>query len=117
MAPSRASFKSLAVAAAATALIARCVARGTEAHQNDHVDPKALPNETLFPGPWERYIQAPANKSYITPLSFWNVDHNVTNSATGEPVLRGSAHVPGDGIVIGPYGELTLEFGENVAGR
>jgi hypothetical protein len=68
-----------------------------------YIDYESLPDKTLFPGPWERYIKAPSNKTYITPSRIWKVRGNVTTS--------------GVGIAIGAGGELTVEFDENIAGR
>ncbi|KAH6686172.1 Six-hairpin glycosidase-like protein [Plectosphaerella plurivora] len=78
--------------------------------------PVFFPYETLFPGPWERFIKAPANKTHITPTGIWAVEGNVTTSAHGGPLQVGE-HVPGSSILIGPGGLLTLEFAENIAGR
>jgi alpha-L-rhamnosidase-like protein len=80
------------------------------------IDPDNLPDETLFPGPWERYIKAPANKTRITPAGIWAVEGNVTTSAQGVKLQVGE-HVAGSGILLGPGGLLTLEFAENIAGR
>jgi len=81
------------------------------------IDPDALPDESVFPGPWEQYIKAPANKSFIEPARIWSVKGNVTSSAAAGVALREGGHVPGGGIMMGPGGRLTLEFAENVGGR
>ena len=101
------------------------------------VDPEALPDESVFPGPWERYIQAPANKSFIEPVRVWRARGNVSTSTStsegrgrgpgdgrprgpggGARLLReGDTHVSGRRVVIGPGGRLTLEFAENIGGR
>ena len=87
------------------------------------VDPEALPDESVFPGPWERYIQAPANKSFIEPVRVWRAKGNVSTSISGggpgrTRLLReGDEHVPGRRVVIGPGGRVTLEFAENNGGR
>ncbi|KAM0324174.1 hypothetical protein ACHAQA_008367 [Verticillium albo-atrum] len=81
------------------------------------VNPAALPDKTLFPGPWERYIKAPADKTRITPARIWATYSNVSTSSAPREALAPGDHVPGQGIVIGPEGLLTLEFKENVGGR
>lgn len=78
------------------------------------IDYEHLPNATLFPGPWEQYIRAPANKSYIIPTRIYKIRGNVsTSSIEGE----GGRHQEGDGLMIGAGGTLSLEFAENIAGR
>ena len=80
------------------------------------IDYNHLPNETIFPGPWEEYIKAPANKSYIRPARIWKARGNVTDSGF-EASLRSNDHRSGSSILIGVGGILTLEFDENIAGR
>ncbi|KAL7625295.1 hypothetical protein AAE478_004511 [Parahypoxylon ruwenzoriense] len=80
------------------------------------VDYHNLPVDPVFPGPWDKYIKAPANKSFITPTRFWKVEGNVTTlSIDSGPLTYG--HYYGGGILIGEGGLLTLEFRENIAGR
>ncbi|KAK7953957.1 alpha-L-rhamnosidase A [Apiospora saccharicola] len=77
----------------------------------DGIDYHHLPQEPVFPGPWDRFIKAPANKSYITPARIWMVDGNVTTTSNG-----GYLSANGD-ILIGEGGHITLEFEENISGR
>ena len=79
------------------------------------LDYSALPNKTVFPGPWERYIKAPADKSRIVPARIWRVGGNVTTSSTGS-LLHDGPYISGSGILIGPGGTITFEFAENIAG-
>ncbi|KAK0719818.1 Six-hairpin glycosidase-like protein [Lasiosphaeris hirsuta] len=64
--------------------------------------------ETLFPGPWEKYIAAPEVKEKIPPSKVWKVVGDVSSAAgfDGE-----------EGIVIGAGGTLTVEFEQNIGGR
>ncbi|XXH00082.1 hypothetical protein Hte_006424 [Hypoxylon texense] len=80
------------------------------------IDYHNLPTKTVFPGPWDRYIKAPANKSFITPARFWKVEGNVTTPSTRREPLT-ARHNYGGGILIGEGGLLTVEFQENIAGR
>lgn len=80
------------------------------------IDYHNLPIKPVFPGPWDKYIKAPANKSFITPARFWKVDGNVTKpSNSREPLI--ARHSYGGDILIGEGGLLTVEFQENIAGR
>ncbi|CRK35689.1 hypothetical protein BN1708_001321 [Verticillium longisporum] len=83
----------------------------------ENFDCAALPDETLFPGPWERYIKAPADKARITPARILATFGNVTTSSATPRAITPGDHVPGQGILIGPEGLLTLEFDENIGGR
>ncbi|KAI1847213.1 hypothetical protein JX266_006753 [Neoarthrinium moseri] len=81
------------------------------------IDYHKLPFETVFPGPWEEYIKAPANKSFITPKRIYRVDGNVTTT-TGHALAADDGSVLSEGeILIGESGLLTVEFAENIAGR
>ncbi|WQF79978.1 Putative six-hairpin glycosidase superfamily, alpha-L-rhamnosidase, six-hairpin glycosidase [Colletotrichum destructivum] len=82
------------------------------------IDPEALPDVSVFKGPWERYIKAPANKTHIVPSRIWDAEGNITTSGF-EAVEIGTAAVDtfSRGITIGPGAVLTLEFEENIAGR
>lgn len=80
------------------------------------LDYNNLPNETIFPGPWEEYIKAPSNKSYIRPARIWKARGNVSDSGF-EASLQAADHDSGSSILIGMGGILTLEFDENIAGR
>ncbi|KAJ9134654.1 Alpha-l-rhamnosidase a [Pleurostoma richardsiae] len=81
------------------------------------VNYNSLPDETVFPGPWEQYIKAPANKSYITPARIWKARGNVSDSGFEAALRSGGEHQPGSSILIGSGGTLTLEFDENISGR
>ncbi|KAI5921402.1 Six-hairpin glycosidase-like protein [Camillea tinctor] len=81
------------------------------------IDYHDLPKTAVFPGPWDDYIKAPANKSFITPAGVWKTEGNVTTltrdhrpSAAGVPNSSSS-------ISIGDGGLVTVEFRENIAGR
>jgi len=79
------------------------------------IDYEALPNTTVFPGPWEKYIKAPKDKTRISPARIWRASGNVTIAGADASARVGREH--GGGIAIGPGGVLTLEFEENIAGR
>lgn len=77
----------------------------------DGIDYHHLPREPVFPGAWDRFIKAPANKSYITPARVWMVDGNVTTT-------NNDGYLSADGdILIGEGGRITFEFEENISGR
>lgn len=80
------------------------------------IDYHHLPTSPVFPGPWDHYIKAPANKSYITPAEIWKVEGNVTTPSTGAAPIVGrfSGH---ESILIGAGGLLSLAFDENISGR
>ncbi|KAI1377197.1 Six-hairpin glycosidase-like protein [Hypoxylon crocopeplum] len=80
------------------------------------IDYHSLPPDSVSPGPWDKYIKAPANKSFITPARFWKVEGHVTAPNTNYKVLT-SGHSYGGSLLIGEGGLLTLEFEENIAGR
>ncbi|KAM0285126.1 hypothetical protein ACHAQH_001554 [Verticillium albo-atrum] len=84
---------------AMTWLLALLVVPSVEV-QATNVDPAALPDMTIFPGPWERYIKAPTDKTRITPARIWATFSNVTTSSAPR-----QADAPGD------------HFDENVGGR
>ena len=71
-----------------------------------------LPENTLFPGPWEQYIKAPKNKTHITPARIYRVRGNVSTSS-----FEDGKHEDGGGLMLGAGGTLSLEFDENIAGR
>ncbi|KAF9881960.1 helicase associated domain-containing protein [Colletotrichum karsti] len=81
------------------------------------INPEALLQDSLFKGPWERYIQAPEDKSRIVPYRIWEVEGNITTSHRTVEVGAAAAYTFEHGITIGPGGELTLEFEENISGR
>ncbi|KAI2623119.1 Six-hairpin glycosidase-like protein [Hypoxylon sp. NC1633] len=80
------------------------------------IDYHSLPTHPAFPGPWDKYIKAPADKSFITPARFWRVEGNVTVPNT-EYQLPARGHTYSGSILIGEGGLLTVEFEENIAGR
>lgn len=72
---------------------------------------EALPTTAAFPGPWDAYIQAPANKSYIVAKQIWKID----GDASVADVFVNGTNKPG--LTMGPGGLITLEFPQNIAGR
>lgn len=76
-------------------------------------DYEDLPLDTIFPGPWESNIRAPANKSHITPVKIFNSEGPVSGA---EAVLQ-DADVSGISWVISTGGLITFEFQENIGGR
>ena len=72
----------------------------------------SLPPRAVFPGPWEGYIKAPANRSYIRPSSIWHVEGPVSglNAVLDCPDGNQSTTIEPGGLVI-------FEFSENIAGR
>ncbi|KAH8891384.1 Six-hairpin glycosidase [Thozetella sp. PMI_491] len=94
---------------AAAAFVSVACANGSRL---PYIDYENLPNATLFPGPWDEYIRAPANKSYITPVRIYKVRGNVSTST-----VDGDENEEGKGLLIGAGGTLSLQFAENIAGR
>lgn len=86
------------------------------AKPSEKLDYESLPTDTIFPGPWEEYIRAPANKSFITPVKIFNFE-GATKGA--ELVLQDALEPANRGLswVISPGGLITFEFGENIAGK
>ena len=70
-----------------------------------------LPPTTIFPGPWETNIKAPANKHHIRPRSY-----NAEGSVSRPESLIG-ANAESKPTVIGRDGLIVFEFAENIAGR
>jgi hypothetical protein len=95
-----------------------CLAASAQALKlsSDGIDYHNLPGHAVFPGPWDEYIKAPTNKSFITPARIWKVEGNVTTSDR-DPALKHGRHVRGSSILVGEGGQLSLEFAENIAGR
>jgi hypothetical protein len=95
--------------------IAALVAAVTTVYAFTHgPDYESLPLNTLFPGPWENNIRAPINKSHIVPVKVFNYEGAVTGQATSLE----NGHIDGGASwSMGPGGLITLEFGENIAGR
>ncbi|KAI0007719.1 Six-hairpin glycosidase-like protein [Xylariaceae sp. FL0662B] len=79
------------------------------------IDYGNLPTEPVFPGPWDNYIKAPDNKSFITPARIWRVEGNVT-TPRDKSLTVGQGYGTSS-VLIGEGGLLTVEFGENIAGR
>lgn len=71
-----------------------------------------LPSESVFPGPWDEYIQAPANKTHIRPTGVKHVEGDVSNAEALLDGVHGSQNV-----VLGPGGLVIFDFGQNIAGR
>lgn len=72
----------------------------------------SLPPRTVFPGPWEEYIKAPANKSYIRPSRTWHVEGPVSGPSAVLDCSEGN-----QSTTIEPGGLVIFEFSENIAGR
>lgn len=71
-----------------------------------------LPAEAVFPGPWDKYIQAPANKTHIRPKGVKLTEGNVVNASA---VLEGAL---GSQILnLGPGGIVIFDFQQNIGGR
>jgi hypothetical protein len=96
-------------------LVLACLGLRSAATKASYAGPdyEALPLNTIFPGPWERNIRAPFNKSYIQPVKIFNYEGNLSG---GETVLQ-DADSNGISWVIGPGGLITFEFAENIGGR
>ncbi|KAI1075879.1 Six-hairpin glycosidase-like protein [Whalleya microplaca] len=80
------------------------------------IDYHNLPTEPVFSGPWNDYIKAPANKSFITPARFLKVEGNVTTPGGDSPLFN-TRQNHGSSVLIGEGELLTVEFEENIAGR
>ncbi|KAL8777986.1 MAG: hypothetical protein Q9213_007612, partial [Squamulea squamosa] len=72
----------------------------------------SLPNQAVFPGPWEEYIKAPVNKSLIRPARVWHASGSVSGPEALLESPKGNAPT-----IIGPGGLVIFEFSENIAGR
>ncbi|KAL5347633.1 hypothetical protein ACLOAV_007042 [Pseudogymnoascus australis] len=71
-----------------------------------------LPPEAVFPGPWDKYIQAPANKTHIRPKGVKLTEGNVVDASA---VLEGAL---GSQILsLGPGGIVIFDFQQNIGGR
>ena len=71
-----------------------------------------LPAKAVFPGPWDKYIQAPSNKTHIRPKAVKLTEGSVANvSAVLEGAL-GTQHV-----TLGPGGIVIFDFKQNIGGR
>ncbi|KAL8833064.1 MAG: hypothetical protein Q9170_004526 [Blastenia crenularia] len=72
----------------------------------------SLPQQAVFPGPWDEYIKAPFDKSHIRPQKVWHVEGPVS---IPEAIL--DWRESNSSATLGPGGLVTLEFAENIAGR
>ncbi|KAI4187397.1 MAG: hypothetical protein LQ348_004087 [Seirophora lacunosa] len=72
----------------------------------------SLPHHAVFPGPWEEYIKAPRNRSYIRPDKIWHVEGP---TLLPEALLGG--YDSASSMTLDPGGLVILEFAENIAGR
>lgn len=72
----------------------------------------SLPHHAVFPGPWEEYIKAPRNRSYIRPDKIWHVEGSIL---LPEALLGGSGRA--SSMTLDPGGLVIFEFAENIAGR
>ncbi|KAI0600414.1 hypothetical protein F4775DRAFT_62872 [Biscogniauxia sp. FL1348] len=91
------------------ALMASALSSGIDYHD--------LPNAAVFPGPWDDYIKAPANKSFITPAGVWKTEGNATTLTRGFRPSEAGVPITSSTISIGGGGLVTVEFRENIAGR
>lgn len=96
------------------ATFALCFAAVAHASKYNGPDYEALPLDTIFPGPWETNIRAPANKSYIVPVKIFHSEGAVTGA---EAVLQNADANAGISWTIGRTGLVTFEFAENIGGR
>ncbi len=71
-----------------------------------------LPSKAIFPGPWDTYIQAPANKTHIHPNKIFSHEGDVSSP---DDVLDGTGKK--HGLILGPGGTVTIEWEQNIAGR
>lgn len=55
---------------------------------NDGPEYEQLSKETLFPGLWENYIRAPANKSFIQPSTIFAHEGRVSGMNPSLPLRR-----------------------------
>lgn|SRR4051812_43164502 len=74
---------------------------------------QVLPTEAVFPGPWDEYIQAPANKTHIRPKGVKLTEGNVENASA---VLDGTRDTK-SGLTLGPGGIVIFDFEQNIGGR
>lgn len=107
------------------------------------VDRENLPAEAVFPGVWDKYIQAPSNKTFIRPRGIKLIEGDVGGSYesllvirqdNGKEVLRVAdeaadrkggddgrqmpIHGPRRGVMtMGRGGLVVFDFEENIAGR
>lgn len=102
-----------------------------------------LPEEAVFPGVWDRYIQAPANKSFIRPRAIRTIEGDVGGLGEALLVTRrddgkevevvigddrwdekgengGQKPITGprrSELTMGRGGLVVFDFEENIAGR
>ncbi|KAL8949430.1 MAG: hypothetical protein Q9222_004453 [Ikaeria aurantiellina] len=84
----------------------------TSSYFGPGVSHSSLPQHAVFPGQWEEYIKAPANRSHIRPQKVWHVEGSVFHP---QAVLDWQEN--NSSTIIGPGGLVILEFPENIAGR
>ena len=72
----------------------------------------SLPQQAVFPGPWEKYIKAPVNRTHIRPERIRYVEGDVplSDALLDWQDAESSTTLKPGGLVI-------LEFSENIAGR
>ncbi|KFX89044.1 hypothetical protein V490_07265 [Pseudogymnoascus sp. VKM F-3557] len=71
-----------------------------------------LPAGAVFPGPWDEYIQAPADKAHIRPIGVHLTDGNVDNAPA---VLNGTDGT--QSLTLGSGGVVIFDFKQNIGGR
>lgn len=71
-----------------------------------------LPTEAVFPGPWNDYIQAPANKTHIRPKGLKLIEGDAQNASA---VLGGTNGT--ESLTLGPGGIVIFDFEQNIGGR
>jgi hypothetical protein len=90
------------------------VAAGVTSAQYSQSIPEIF-QDAVFPGPWDEYIQAPANKTHIQPKSVKYSDGDIDNASA---VLEGTDGTDGtQSLTIGPGGTVIFDFGQNIGGR
>ena len=103
------------------------------------VDQTNLPAEAVFPGVWDKYIQAPADKGFIRPRAVKTIEGDVGSRSENLLVVRNedgteerrvveedgkgeegqkpiAANWPRD-LTMGRGGLIVFDFEENIAGR
>ncbi|KFY77108.1 hypothetical protein V499_03432 [Pseudogymnoascus sp. VKM F-103] len=78
--------------------------------QQDSLLVQELPAQAVFPGPWDRYIQAPANKAHIRPKAIHLSNGDVVNPSA---VLEGGL----GSSTLGAGGNVIFDFAQNIGGR
>ncbi len=83
---------------------------------DEGVKATSLPSQALFPGPWNAYIQAPANKSYIKPRSTKWIDQEDWPPVKGKGSLGGNADAS-EPLRMWRADAVAFDFKENIGGR